>query len=117
LKKSAKPKAPKNIDKQLFEAGMQCHKRLWIDYHEPSPEQTSASRQEMSRVGDELRELARTAFPMGVAVDCEGTAAAAEKTAELLADNKPLLFNATFVHNGLEAQCDILAVHHNKETV
>ncbi len=116
MKKSAKPKAPKNIDKQLFEAGMQCHKRLWIDYHEPSPEQTSASRQEMSRVGDELRELARTAFPMGVAVDCEGTAAAAEKTAELLADNKPLLFNATFVHNGLEAQCDILAVHHNKET-
>lgn len=70
----------------------------------------------MSRIGDEMRELARTAFPMGVAVDGESATAAAEKTAELLADNIPLLFNATFVHDGLEAQCDILAVHHNKET-
>ncbi|MGK0201279.1 MAG: hypothetical protein ACI89X_000286 [Planctomycetota bacterium] len=116
LKKSAKPKAPKNLDKQLFEAGLQCHKRLWLDYHEPSPESTSASRQEMSRVGDEMRELARTAFPMGVVIDCDDATAAAKKTAELLADNTPVLFDATFVHNGLEAQCDILVVHHNKET-
>ena len=116
MKKSAKPKAPKNLDKHLFEAGLQCHKRLWLDYHEPIPEPVSASRQEMSRVGDEMRELARTAFPMGVAIEGDGAATAAEKTAELLAKNTPVLFDATFVHNGLEAQCDILVVHHNQET-
>jgi hypothetical protein len=116
LKKSAKPKAPKNIDKQLFEAGLQCHKRLWIDYHEPSPEPVSARRQEMLRVGDEMRELARTAFPMGVVIDCEDATTAAAKTAKLLADKTPVLFDAMFVHDGVEAQCDILVVHHNKET-
>lgn len=116
MKKSAKPKAPKNLDKRLFEAGLQCHKRLWLDYHEPTAESASASRQEMSRVGDEMRELARTAFPMGVAIDTDDATAAAEQTAKLLADDAPVLFDATFIHDGLEAQCDILVVHHNKET-
>lgn len=116
LKKSAKRKGPANIDKHLFEAGLQCHKRLWLDYHEPAKESASASRQEMSRVGDELRELARTAFPMGVAVDAADPAAAAEQTQELLAKDTPVLFDATFIANGIEAQCDILIVHHNKET-
>lgn len=95
---------------------MQCHKRLWLDIHEPTKESVSASRQEMSRVGDELRELARTAFPMGVVVDAEGAEAAAKQTAELLAKDTPVLFDAAFIANGVEAQCDILIVHHNKET-
>lgn len=116
MKKSAKSKGPALLDKHLFEAGLQCHKRLWLDYHEPANEKASASRQEMSRVGDELRELARTAFPMGVAVAAEDPEAAAQQTTELLAKNTPVLFDATFVANGVVAQCDILIVHHNKET-
>jgi hypothetical protein len=116
LKKSAKPKPPKNLDKHLFEAGLQCHKRLWLDYHEPSTEPASASRQEMSRVGDEMRQLARTAFPKGAVVAHEDVAKAAAQTEELLANNTPVLFDATFLADGLEARCDILVVHHNKET-
>ncbi len=116
MKKSAKPNGPKNLDTHLFEAGLQCHKRLWLDIHEPTKESVSASRQEMSRVGDELRELARTAFPMGVVVDAEGAEAAAKQTAELLAKDTPVLFDAAFIANGVEVQCDILIVHHNKET-
>ncbi|HIE70020.1 MAG TPA: hypothetical protein EYP98_07495, partial [Planctomycetes bacterium] len=94
----------------MFEAGLQCHKRLWLDIHEPTKESVSASRQEMSRVGDELRELARTAFPMGVVVDAEGAEAAAKQTAELLAKDTPVLFDAAFIANGVEVQCDILIV-------
>ena len=116
MKKSAKQKAPKNLDKQLFEAGLQCHKRLWLDYHEPLAESASASRQEMSRVGDEMRELARTAFPKGVVVAGDDIGEAAAQTEQLVADNTPVLFDATFVADGLEARCDILVVHHNKET-
>jgi len=114
LKKSAKPKGPRNLDKHLFEAGQQCHKRLWLDYHEPSAESASASRQEMSRVGDEMRELARTAFPKGVVIDDDDTEVAAATTAKHLDDGVPVLFDATFVAEGLEAQCDILVVHKDK---
>lgn len=114
MKKSAKSR--RNLNKPLFEAGLQCHKRLWLDYHEPAEEPTSASRMEMSRVGDELRGLARTAFPMGVAVDVEDSADAAAQTQKLLDDGAPVLFDATFIADGVEAQCDILIVHHNKET-
>ena len=116
LKKPAKTKAPKNLDKHLFEAGLQCHKRLWLDYHEPTAEPASASRLEMSRVGDEMRELARTAFPKGVAITSEDAADAAKETQQQLANNTPVLFDATFVADGLEARCDILVVQHNKET-
>ncbi|MFK7741293.1 MAG: DUF2779 domain-containing protein [Planctomycetota bacterium] len=110
MKKSAKPNSP-NLDKHLFEAGLQCHKRLWLDYHEPKKTKPSAARAEMSRVGDELRALARTAFPMAVTVDEADTAAAAAKTQELLANNTPVIFDATFVADGVEACCDILVAH------
>ena len=116
MNKPAKTKGPKNLDKQLFEAGLQCHKRLWLDYHEPVEEQTSASRLEMSRVGDELRELARTAFPMGVAIDTEDPEAAVKQTSELVKKGTPVLFDARFMAGGVEAQCDIVIVHHNPET-
>ena len=51
MKKKAKPKAPRSLDKHLFEAGQQCLKRLWLDYHEPVAEPVTALRQEMSRAG------------------------------------------------------------------
>lgn len=111
MKKSAKPKGARNLDKHLFEAGQQCHKRLWLDYHEPSDESTSASRQEMSRVGDEMRELARTAFPKGVVIDDDDVETAAAATAKHLKDGVPVLFDAAFVGDGVAAQCDILVVH------
>jgi hypothetical protein len=114
LKKSAKPKGPRNLDKHLFEAGQQCHKRLWLDYHEPSDESPSASRQEMSRVGDEMRELARTAFPKGVVIDDDDVDTAAATTAKHLEDGVPVLFDATFVGDGVAARCDILVVHKDK---
>ena len=70
----------------------------------------------MSRVGDELRELARSAFPMGVLIEIEDAETAAAKTKQLIEANTPALFDATFIANGIEAKCDILIVHHNKET-
>lgn len=115
MKKSAKPKGSRNLDKHLFEAGLQCLKRLWLDYHEPIPAKPSAAREEMSRVGDELRALARTAFPRAGQVTEQDAAAAAEQTRELLESDTPVLFDATFVHEGVEARCDILVVHKDRE--
>ncbi len=111
MKKSAKPDGARSIDKRLFEAGQQCHKRLWLEVHEPVAEQASDSRLAMSRIGAELRDLARTAFPMGVTIEQEDVAAAAAETAEQLASGAPVLFDAAFVADGIEARCDILVVH------
>ncbi len=114
MKKPAKPTAPRNLDKHHFEAGQQCARRLWLDLHQPAPEPSTARREEMSRVGDELRALARTAFPMAVAVEAEDVATAVEQTAAALVEGAPVLFDAAFIADGVEARCDILVVHKDK---
>lgn len=114
LKKPASSNGARNLGKNLFEAGQQCHKRLWLETHEPVAEQVSDSRREMSRIGAELRGLARTAFPMGVAITQEELSAAAEETAAQLEAGAPVLFDAAFVGDGLEARCDILVVHKDR---
>ena len=115
MKKSAKPKGTPNLDKHLFEAGQQCHKRLWLDCYEPVAETSSARRQEMSRIGDELRDLARTAFPNSVVIEADGVDAAAAETLKQLDAGAPVLFDAAFVGDGAVAQCDILVVHKDKQ--
>ena len=109
--KKKSPPQPRLLDKHLFEAGLQCQKRLWLDYHEPAKVEPSALRQAMGAAGDQLRTLARSAFPKGVQIEAaEGNAAAAE-TKQRLAEGVPALFGATFVADGVEARCDILVVH------
>jgi hypothetical protein len=111
LKKKPSPKTARNLDKHLFEAGQQCHKRLWLDFHEPASEEPGPLRQQMSVAGDELRRLARTAFPKGVAIEAKDVAAAVAQTQEKIAAGAPVLFDATFVADGIEARCDVLVLH------
>ena len=111
MKKKTPPKGPRHLDKHLFEAGQQCQKRLWLDYHEPVPGEPSALRQAMSAAGEQLRQLARTAFPKGVTVAAADAVAAAAETKQRIAEGIPVLFGATFVADGVEARCDILVVH------
>lgn len=111
MKKRTSPKAPRNLDKLLFEAGQQCHKRLWLDFHEPTDTDPGPLRQAMSAAGDQLRTLARTAFPKGIAIEAKDATAAAEETRKHLAAGAPVLFDATFVADGVEARCDVLVLH------
>jgi hypothetical protein len=115
LKKKPSPSAARNLDKFLFEAGQQCQKRLWLDYHEPLADEPSASRQAMSAAGEQLRALARTAFPKGVAIEATDAVEAARETKERIAAGQPVLFNATFVADGIEARCDVLVVHKDQK--
>ncbi len=111
MKKKPSPKAARNLDKSLFEAGQQCQKRLYLDFHEPVEAEPSALRQSMSAAGDQLRLLARTAFPKGVAIEATDADAAAAETRKHIAAGLPVLFGATFVAEGVEARCDILVLH------
>jgi hypothetical protein len=108
LKKSSSPKASRNLDKHLFEAGQQCQKRLWLDYHEPVEVEPGSSRRAMSAVGQQLLALARSVFPKGVLIEAKSLAKAAEETKAKLAEGAAVLFGATFVADGVEATSDIL---------
>lgn len=102
-------KSQRNFDKQLFEAGQQCLKRLYLDYHEPAAEAESESRRVMSETGKQLLQLAKSAFARGVEVEGKTLADAAAKTTELLAGGAVFaLFGAAFVADGCEVRTDIL---------
>lgn len=102
-------KSQRRFDKHLFEAGQQCPKRLYLDYHEPTEEQESESRRVMSETGKQLLQLARGAFARGAEVDGKTIDQTAAKTKELLdAGSVFALFGAAFVADGCEVRTDIL---------
>ncbi|MBL9078170.1 MAG: DUF2779 domain-containing protein [Planctomycetes bacterium] len=111
MKKKASAKSPRNLDKHLFEAGQQCHKRLWFDFHAPATEEPGTGRQLMSSVGQQLLTLARSVFPKGVAVAAERTDEAAAETTRLLEAATPVVFGAVFTADGVEVRSDILVRH------
>ncbi len=96
------------LDKALFEAGQQCAKRLYLEYHgEGEPVELSDERRLLAETGQELVQLACQAFPKGVEVQGEGEAAALE-TRRLLEQKTPILFRAAFRGDAVEARTDIL---------
>ncbi len=105
------PKPPPRLDKHLFEAGLQCKKRLWLDCHDPVDEPATAMRAHLAEVGAQLLEIARKAFPKGVAVEGKTLAAAVERTQQLLAEGAPVLFGATFQTAETSTRIDILVQH------
>lgn len=108
--KSTSPtdRQPRRIDKALFEAGLQCGKRLYLDARENDQPELSESRQLHADAGKQLIELARSAFPKGVAVAGEGVDELVASTKELLAGDAPILFGATFCHDEVVVTTDIL---------
>lgn len=90
---------------------MQCKKRLWLDYHKPITEELSASRRAHAEVGEQLRLLARSVFPKGIAIDAKDRQAAAAETTKRLGEGMVVLFGATFCAAGVEVVSDILVRH------
>lgn len=100
------------ITKPLFEAGVQCAKRLYIDYREPGggPE-PDAYQQELVDLGRRLVELASQAFPKGLDLSDASLDDAVARTHELVASGKPgVLFHAGFRGGGVEVRTDIVLV-------
>ncbi len=100
------------IDKSLFEAGMQCAKRLHLEYHEP--DETPAlqgSRKGFAEMGQFLVDLAGEAFPKGVEADLDDWDKAVEQTTEFLKSGVPgVIFNAAFRSETTESRTDIILV-------
>ena len=105
------PKAPR-LSKSKFLSGLQCHKRLYLEVHQPSlATKPDAATQAMFDMGTEVGELARSRFSGGVLVAAgyRQTEAALAQTAELVQDPRvPAIFEAAFLYSGVLIRADVL---------
>lgn len=105
------PKAPR-LSKSKFLSGLQCHKRLYLEIHQPFlATKPDAATQAMFEMGTEVGELARSRFAGGVLVTAgyRQTEAALEQTAALIQDLAvPAIFEAAFLHGGVLIRADVL---------
>ena len=105
------PKAPR-LSKSKFLAGLQCHKRLYLEVHHPSlATKPDAATQAMFDMGIEVGELARSRFPGGTLVTTgyRQTEAALAQTAALIQDlTVPAIFEAAVLHSGVLIRADVL---------
>lgn len=93
-------------------AGLQCHKRLYLQLTAPHLAAAPSIAQIFSREqGHEVGRLARQAFPDGVAVDAapDRLDVALMRTAALVRDPAvPAIFEATFRHDDVLVRVDVL---------
>ncbi len=105
------PKSPR-LSKSKFLSGLQCHKRLYLEVHQPSlATKPDAATQAMFDMGTEVGELARSRFPGGALVTAgyRQTEDALAQTAALIQDlTVPAIFEAAFLHGGVLIRADVL---------
>jgi hypothetical protein len=106
------PVVTHRLSKSKFLAGLQCHKRVYLEVHHPdwaSPPDPST--QAMLDMGTEIGERARCRFPGGVLIE-EGhrqREAALAHTASVLTDTTiPAIFEGAFLYDGVLVRVDIL---------
>ena len=107
------------LDKALFAAGIQCAKRLYLEYHDPKAAPApSESRQSFAEMGQRLAEMAREGFPKGDTVEESDHAKATAQTQALLAGKgDSAIFNAAFERDGVEIRCDIVLPNRDGESL
>lgn len=100
------------ITKPLFEAGMQCAKRLYLEQNEArSKPELDDYHQELLELGTKLVELASQPFPKGIDLGKDDFDDALKKTHAFLTMGKPgVLFHAAFRGGDVEVRVDIVLV-------
>jgi CRISPR/Cas system-associated exonuclease Cas4 (RecB family) len=100
------------LSKSRFLAGLQCHKRLYLEIHSPElATPPTPDRRAIMDMGTDVGVLAREFFPGGVLVEetHRQIPAALNRTAELVADpNVPAIFEGAFVWQGILVRVDVI---------
>jgi predicted RecB family nuclease len=103
---------PYRLSKSRFTSGLQCHKKLWWEVHEPDAIELQPDKvlQDLFDQGRQVGELARTRYPGGVLIDLphEARAERVAATRKLLAAGAPAIFEATFIANDTFVAIDVL---------
>src|SRR5437762_691060 len=107
-----RPTVPYRLSKSRFTSGLQCHKKLWWEVHEPDALelQPDKVRQDRFDPGRQVGELARTRYPGGVLIDLPHDARAERvaATRKLLDAGAPAIFEATFIADNTYVAIDVL---------
>ena len=98
------------LSKSRLVAAEQCHKRLWLEAHQPGMRVFSAATQERFRQGHLLGGIAQELFGPGKLIGHqEDLSKAVTATQEVLKSPGPVtLFEAAFVHDGVLVRADVL---------
>src|SRR5437867_1325184 len=100
------------LSKSRFTSGLQCHKKLWWEVHEPDALELQPDKvlQDLFDQGRQVGELARTRYPGGVLIDLPHDARAERvaATRKLLDAGAPAIFEATFIADNTYVAIDVL---------
>ena len=100
------------LSKSRYLAGLQCHKRVFLEIHNPELAGTiDSQRQAIMDMGKEIEGMARQCFPRGrlVAASYRQSTAALDQTADLLLDQTvPAIFEGAFQYQGTFVRVDVL---------
>src|SRR6266700_6020225 len=100
------------LSKSRFTSGLQCHKKLWWEVHEPDAVELQPDKvlQDLFDQGRLVGQAARTRYPGGVLIDLPYNAYAERiaATKAALASGAPAVFEATFSADGITVAIDVL---------
>ncbi len=110
--RAAVPGEPHRLSKSKFLAGLQCHRRLYLEVHDPAlaTPPDAAARARLNQ-GTDVGALARERFPGGALVEAgpKQRAEVLRRTAELVADpGVPAIFEGAFEFEQVLVRVDIL---------
>ena len=111
----AYPMAPRipTLSKSRFTYGLQCHRRLWWQAHEPrAPELVpDAMLEAIFRQGNHVGRLAREHIPGGVLIAFDGRAKqrAVKETEAAISGGASIIYEASVSHNGVFGAIDALS--------
>jgi len=100
------------LSKSRFTSGLQCHKKLWWEVHEPDAIELQPDKvlQDLFDQGRQVGEVARTRYPGGVLIDLPHDARAERvaATRKALDAGAPAIFEATFIADDTFVAIDVL---------
>src|SRR5947208_286853 len=100
------------LSKSRFTSGLQCHKKLWWEVHEPDAKELQPDKvlQDLFDQGRQVGEAARARYPGGVLIDLPHHAGAARvaATQAALDSGAPAVFEATFIADDTFVAIDVL---------
>ena len=99
------------LSKSRFTSGLQCHKKLWWEVHEPDAKELQPDKvlTDLFNQGHQVGEAARERFPGGVLIDLpHRDPGRVPATEQAIADGAPAIFEATFIADGTFVAIDVL---------
>ena len=100
------------LSKSRFTSGLQCHKKLWWEVHEPDAVELQPDKvlQDLFDQGRQVGEAARLRYPGGVLIDLPHHAGAARvaATQKALDSGARAVFEATFIADETFVAIDVL---------